>query len=109
LTALLPDLTTILIAELYAPISNGLVTYAGPSGGQFTLDENTGKSFFVDPEKQKNEIEGVIKAKINEQNKRNRRLKDRRSGHAIRRRFRGETGTLPRKRLSQRKYDELVK
>jgi hypothetical protein len=34
LTALLPDLTTILIAELYAPISNGLVTYIDPSGGQ---------------------------------------------------------------------------
>jgi len=34
LIALLPDLTTILIAELYAPISNGLVTYADPSGGQ---------------------------------------------------------------------------
>jgi hypothetical protein len=34
LTALLPDLTTILIAELYAPITNGLVTYADPSGGQ---------------------------------------------------------------------------
>jgi hypothetical protein len=31
--ALLPDLTTILIAELCAPISNGLVTYADPSGG----------------------------------------------------------------------------
>jgi len=34
LTALLPDLTTILIAELYAPISNGLITYADTSGGQ---------------------------------------------------------------------------
>jgi hypothetical protein len=34
LTALLPDLITILIAELYALISNGLVTYADPSGGQ---------------------------------------------------------------------------
>jgi hypothetical protein len=34
LTALLPDLTTILIAELYASISNGPLTYADPSGGQ---------------------------------------------------------------------------
>jgi len=34
LIALLPDLTTILIAELYAPISNGFVTYVNPSGGQ---------------------------------------------------------------------------
>jgi hypothetical protein len=34
LTALLPDLTTILIAELYVSISNGLITYADTSGGQ---------------------------------------------------------------------------
>jgi hypothetical protein len=35
-TALLPDLTTILIAELYAPISNGLAAYADPCGGQYS-------------------------------------------------------------------------